>query len=111
MLNYIKNKFSIKTKKTGGQLTNKEMTANLFNYIIEHSYYDEKTNTLVVNTPTNIVFKSKGSIMTIAEEGYIVNIADSIHLNPDLSEQTKINIRKLDKGFDEVMYPLSESIK
>jgi len=79
--------------------------------VINNSYYDEKSNTLVINTPTNLILNVKGSIMNIAREGYIVDIADAIHLNPELSNKTNINIRKLDKTFDEVLEPLSKSIE
>lgn len=106
MLKYLKNIFTPKQ-----QHPTQIKVDTLLKSIVQNSYYDTKTNTLVINTPTNLILKSKGSIMNISEEGYIINIADEIHLNPELSEQTMINIRKIDRQFDDVMEPLSKSIE
>lgn len=100
MFQIIKDKYKSLTQKS-----NKQIVTKLLNEIVSNSYYDSNTNTLVINTPTNLILKSNGSIVTIADEGNIVNVAKFIHLNPDLSEQTMINIRKLDKGLNEVLDP------
>ena len=79
--------------------------------VISNSYYDENTNTLVVNTPTNLILKSSGSMMQVAEEGFIVQMADQIHLNPEMSERTKVNIKNLGKQFDDVVEPLTKTLE
>lgn len=106
MLPFTKENKQVAIKKRQQQLVKEKLFE-----VISNSYYDEKSNTLVVNTPTNLILNVKGSIMNVAREGYIVDVADAIHLNPELSEKTKINIRKLDKSFDEVVEPLSKSIE
>ena len=55
------------------------------------AYFDESTQSIVLESDYNIVFKSKCNIINIAEKNNIL-IGDEVHLNP-----SNININKLTK--------------
>jgi hypothetical protein len=101
----VKNKFNgitILREKTYLE-KRKEKTLEVLYTIMENSYYNEDTNTIVINTPTNIILKSHGSQVFIAENGYKVDIADKIHLNPIIPKKSKININKTNMRLDAIL--------
>lgn len=88
----------------------KEKLMILFKEILELSYYDEKSNTLVINSPTNLVISTSGSHMTISN-GFKIDIAEKIHLNPILPINSKININKNEVSLTDVLLTFESAIK
>lgn len=100
-LSKIKNKFKNIKKKYDlvSKTSEKELLImNKLQEIAKLSQYDEETKTLFINVPDNLVIKSGGSTLHIAEQGYIVSIANKIHLNPVLHPQSPLNINKINYG-------------
>jgi hypothetical protein len=89
----------------------KQKTLNIFHEILESSYFDEESNTIVINTPTNIIFKSQGDQVFIAENGMKVDIANAIHLNPIVSKYKNINTKKDTRKVNEVLETTVKIIK
>lgn len=101
-------------KRTINKLLKKEdkskvLLEQVIKEIINTSYYDEKTNTLVVHSPTNIVIKSEGSQMFITD-GYKIDIAQQIHLNPRTPLKSRININKTNVNVRDTLIQMEEAL-
>jgi hypothetical protein len=71
----------------------KQELLEVFNKIVESSYYDKNTDTLVVKSPTNIIIHTEGNQVFVAK-GCKIDLANQIHLNPEIMPTSKLNINK-----------------
>jgi hypothetical protein len=98
------------TEEQRNKELSKEKTLETINSILELSYYDADSNTLVINTPTNLIVKTEGNQMFITD-GIKIDIAEKIHLNPPHTKSTTVNKEKGSLQIKEVLYSMFKAIK
>ena len=89
---------------------NKEIREHL-SYILDNSYIDKDSNTLVLKMNTNLIVSTEGSQLFVSHDGTIVNLAPVIHLNPILSPESKMTINRLkNNNIDEVLVTMGNAL-
>lgn len=80
-------------------------------YILDNSYIDKDSNTLVLKMNTNLIVSTEGSQLFVSHDGTIVNLAPVIHLNPILSPESKMTINRLkNNNIDEVLVTMGNAL-
>ena len=88
----------------------KELTRQKINNILEKTYYDELTNTIVLDLPVNLVVKTEGSQIFMCKSGLKIDIAEQIHLNPILPSSSTLNINKQNSKLSEILNTVERAI-
>ena len=103
----LSNKYNLMKAKNE---RNKEIMEHL-SYILDNSYIDKDSNTLVLKMNTNLIVSTEGSQLFVSHDGTIVNLAPVIHLNPILSPESKMTINRLkNNNIDEVLVTMGNAL-
>jgi hypothetical protein len=110
LLKVMRGLFTTKKHNDVVHVHNAEIVTTKIMEMIQSCYYDEKTNTLVVDLPTNLIVTTQGSQMFVAKNGFKIDLADKIHLNPTVHPKSKLSINRKNSKLNDIMDVFEEAI-